>query len=246
MGREDMLTVEDICKRYHDFFLDHVSFEIKAGEIVGLIGPNGAGKSTVLKLILGIIGLDGGAIFLRKEKMHSKDGKSLKERVGYVGENVDFFEKCRLKEIKQFYQLFYSTWDEKHYRSLMERFELLEGYKMSELSKGMKTKFSLCLALAHRPELLLMDEPTSGLDPLVRNEILALLKQYAKTEGAGILFSSHITEDMEKIAEELLFLYRGKLLDKCKIEKFVDNRIPIDVHLENLIVGRGTYEKSSV
>ena len=159
---------------------------------------------------------------------------------------MDFFEKCRLKEIKQFYQLYYSTWDEKNYRSLMERFELLEGYKMSELSKGMKTKFSLCLALAHRPELLLMDEPTSGLDPLVRNEILALLKQYAKTEGAGILFSSHITEDMEKIAEELLFLYRGKLLDKCKIEKFVDNRIPIDVHLENLIVGRGTYEKSSV
>lgn len=224
MGREEILTVQDICKRYHDFFLDYVSFEIKAGEIVGLIGPNGAGKSTVLKLILGIIGLDEGAIFLRKEKMHSKDGKSLKERVGYVGENVDFFEKCRLKEIKQFYQLFYSTWDEKHYRSLMERFELLEGYKMSELSKGMKTKFSLCLALAHRPELLLMDEPTSGLDPLVRNEILALLKQYAKTEGAGILFSSHITEDMEKIAEELLFLYRGKLLDRCKMEDSTSTR----------------------
>lgn len=120
---------------------------------------------------------------------------------------------------------------------MLEKLQLNDQYKMLELSKGMKVKFSLCLALSHSPELLLMDEPTSGLDPIVRNEILNILKEYAKETGASILFSSHITEDMEKIAEELLFMHKGKIICKCLTRELVKKCIPIDTFLENLING---------
>lgn len=211
--------------------------KILPGEIVGIIGPNGAGKSTTLKIILGIIDADSGTIVMKDEKINKDNHKKIKGKIGYVGEDPSFFEKSRLKEIKNFYRLFYDTWDERYYRMLMERFELLDDYKVIELSKGMKVKFSLCLALSHKPELLVLDEPTSGLDPLVRNEILALLKEYAEEYNAGIIFSSHITEDMEKIAEKLIFIYKGNVLDQCATKNLLEQGISIDTYLENLING---------
>ena len=174
---------------------------------------------------------------MKDEKIKKDNHKKIKGKIGYVGEDPSFFEKSRLKEIKNFYRMFYDTWDEQYYRMLMERFELLDDYKVIELSKGMKVKFSLCLALSHKPELLVLDEPTSGLDPLVRNEILALLKEYAEEYNAGIIFSSHITEDMEKIAEKLIFIYKGNVLDQCATKNLLEQRISIDTYLENLING---------
>lgn len=237
MKNKEIFSVENLTKRYQKFFLNNVCMKILPGEIVGIIGPNGAGKSTTLKIILGIIDADSGTIVMKDEKINKDNHKKIKGKIGYVGEDPSFFEKSRLKEIKNFYRLFYDTWDEQYYRRLMERFELLDDYKVIELSKGMKVKFSLCLALSHKPELLVLDEPTSGLDPLVRNEILALLKEYAEEYNAGIIFSSHITEDMEKIAEKLIFIYKGNVLDQCATKNLLEQGISIDTYLENLING---------
>jgi len=235
--RKKVLEVNDLSKRYDNFLLSDVSFTLEEGRIVGMIGPNGAGKSTTMKLILGIIKPDQGNIIFQGDNRLFDDCKAYKEKIGYVGEATDFFSKCKLSGIKNFYKSFYRTWDDHYYAMVLERLQLSETYKMEELSKGMRVKFSLCLALSHKPELLLMDEPTSGLDPLIRNDILAILRDYAKDHHASIMFSSHITEDMEKIADKLLFIYKGKIIDKRATEELTGKGIAIDVHLENLIKG---------
>lgn len=235
MNGDNILTVEKLSKYYKNFRLENVSFSIGQGQVTGLIGPNGAGKSTTLKLILGILKADEGRILFAKKGEPVKEGSACKENIGYVGENVEYFPQCRLSELRKFYSSFYRTWDDGRYRELLQRLDLTEGYKMSELSKGMRVKFALSLALSHNPLLLLMDEPTSGLDPLVRNEVLAILKDYVRNNQAGVLFSSHITEDMEKIADELLFLYQGKIIETCRTEEIMAKHIAIDAYLEDMI-----------
>lgn len=232
---ENILKVEGLTKVYDNFKLDHISFELESGSIVGLIGPNGAGKSTTMKLILRIMEPESGSVFFENHNIYEQKSMLYKEEIGYVGENIDYFVKCSLAEIKKFYSAFYSAWNEQYYQMLMDKLGLTESYHMSELSKGMRVKFSLCLALSHMPKMLLMDEPTSGLDPLVRNEILAVLKDYAVTYHAGILFSSHITEDMEKIADQLLFLYHGRMIEKCATRDLLDQGLEIDSYLEKLV-----------
>lgn len=178
---------------------------------------------------------DSGEVIFSNNNIYKSGSMLYKEYIGYVGENIDYFIKCQLKDIKNFYKSFYRTWNENYYKMIMGKFELIDTYRMMELSKGMRVKFSLCLALAHKPKLLLMDEPTSGLDPLVRNEILAILKNYVKTNEASILFSSHITEDMAKIADDLLFIYKGRIIEKCLTQNLLAKGIDIDSYLENLI-----------
>ena len=232
---EMLLMIKGLTKRYNDFLLDHIDLELYSGKITGLIGPNGAGKSTTMKLILKIIEADGGTIKFDNVDIFETKGTKYKEEIGYVGENLDYFIKSDLKAIKKFYSSFYSNWDEKLYQSLLRTFELTDHYKMGQLSKGMRLKFALCLAMAHRPKLLLMDEPTSGLDPLVRNEILRTLKAYATDHSACILFSSNITEDMTKIADHLVFIYGGKIVDRRETSEILKSEINIDEHLEMLV-----------
>lgn len=230
-----ILTIRGLTKKYDNFLLDQIDLELHSGKITGLIGPNGAGKSTMMKLILKIIQADGGSIKFGETNIFDDGAMKYKEEIGYVGENLDYFIKSDLKAIKKFYSSFYSNWDEAMYQSLLTTFELTDNYQMLQLSKGMRVKFSLCLAMAHRPKLLLMDEPTSGLDPLVRNEILKTLKSYAIEHNACILFSSHITEDMTKIADEVIFIYGGKIVDRRKPQEILESNINIDQYLEILV-----------
>ncbi len=236
MGNNITLDVKKVCKKYDDFKLNSISFDVKAGEIVGIIGPNGAGKTTTIKLILKIIESDSGEIdFLGKNIM--EDGKSsYKGKIGYVGENTDFFLNQKLKNIKRVYKGYYREWDESYYQYLIKTvFELNEELKIKELSKGMRVKFSLTLALSHNPKLLIMDEPTSGLDPIVRGKILKLLKEHARDRDIAIIFSSHITEDMNKIADRLIFVNRGEILQICTVKNVLDKKYSIDEYLEMLI-----------
>ena len=197
------------------------------------------GKSTTIKLLLQIIKADDGEIYFQNRNILENKDISYKRKIGYVGENTDFFSQCRLNDIKKFYQSFYPDWIEDDYKVISNKLGIKSNYKMKDLSKGMRMKFNLCLALSHRPKLLLMDEPTSGLDPLVRNEVLYILKEQVRKYGTSILFSSHIIEDMEKIADYLIFIHQGKIIEQCEAKKILNQGISIDMYLENLIKQKG-------
>lgn len=230
-----VLEVKNLSKHYKKFKLDEVSFSLREGEITGLIGPNGSGKSTTMKLLLSAIEKTSGEMLFLDETVTEINKMTYKSEVGYVGEDTDFFLNQKCVHIKNYYKLFYENWDECVYNHFMDSFDLSDDYRMKELSKGMRVKFSLALALSHKPKLLLMDEPTSGLDPIVRSKILDVLRAYANDEKASILFSSHITEDMSKIADRLLFIYKGKLVKKADTQTFVENNDSIDNYLKNMI-----------
>jgi len=231
-----IIDIKNLCKAYGKFKLKNISFALSKGEVVGLIGPNGAGKSTTIKLILNIIESDSGEILFLCKDILKANSPLYKEEIGYVGENVDFFLNQKLENIKKYYKIYYKNWDEQTYQYLFKDvFELNGELKMKELSKGMKVKFSLALALSHNPKLLIMDEPTSGLDPIVRSKILRILKEYAQNYDAAILFSSHITEDMNKIADKLIFLNNGEILEECTVEDIKKKDCEIDEYLELLI-----------
>lgn len=232
--RSNLLSVSNLSKKYCEFNLNGISFSLEEGTITGLIGPNGSGKSTTMKLILGIITRDSGKIQFKNQEVLDI-GKTYKQNIGYVGEAIDFFPDSKLKDIKNFYMMFYPQWNEPYFDKLIYKFNLNINSKMKELSKGMKVKFYLSLCLSHNPALLLMDEPTSGLDPLVRNDVLKLLKDYVDENNASVLFSSHITEDMEKIADQLIFMYKGNIKYKGTPSEVASKGFNISSYLENLI-----------
>ncbi|AZR74356.1 hypothetical protein BBF96_13740 [Anoxybacter fermentans] len=214
---KSILTVKNLCKKYDTFYLDNIGFELEEGTITGFIGRNGAGKSTTIKLILNIIKFDKGEVFYRGEKFCDKR-IDIKRKIGYVGEHQNFYENIKIKNIYKFVKGVYKeSWnDEKFKYYINSVFDIDLNKKMKELSKGMKTKFLIALALSHEPELLLLDEPTSGLDPLIREEVLEVLYDCAKKQNMTIFFSSHITEDIEKIAERIIYIDNGKILLDCK------------------------------
>ena len=237
--KKNIMKVIGLRKRYPEFFLNNISFHLESGKITGLIGANGMGKSTTIKLLLQIIKADDGEIYFQNRNILENKDISYKRKIGYVGENTDFFSQCRLNDIKKFYQSYYPDWIEDDYKVISNKLGIKSNYKMKDLSKGMRMKFNLCLALSHRPKLLLMDEPTSGLDPLVRNEVLYILKEQVRKYGTSILFSSHIIEDMEKIADYLIFIHQGKIIEQCEAKKILNQGISIDMYLENLIKQKG-------
>lgn len=208
---ENILEVKNLDKTFNDFKLDNVSFQLKKGYIMGFIGPNGAGKSTTIKLIMNLIKRDNGMIKIFG-KDNIEDEKAIKEKIGFVYDEVNFYEYLKLKEIKSIVAPFYKSWDDKLFKEYMRNFSLNENKKLKELSKGMKMKFSLALALSHDADLIIMDEPTSGLDPVFRREILDLLQGIIQDENKSIFFSTHITSDLERIADYITFLNKGKVV----------------------------------
>ncbi len=204
------LEVKNLTKIYPSFTLDGVSFSVGEGRVVGLIGRNGAGKSTTLKGIFNLIATQGevnvfGIPFLSDERR----AKSL---IGYVGGGFRFYPLKQLKTVKEATAHFYPDWNEARYRRFMQLFSLDERKKVSELSEGMKVKFSVTLALSHGAKLLVMDEPTSGLDPLSREEFCDTVLALVKKEGVSVLFSTHITSDLERIADDVVYISNGKIL----------------------------------
>ncbi len=208
---EKILEIKDISKKYNDFALDNVSFNLDRGYVMGFIGPNGAGKSTTIKLIMNLIRKDSG--YIKVFGLDSaKDEKEIKERIGFVYDNSYFYEELTCESMKKIIAPFYKRWDEKLYKKYMDEFSLPRDKKIKELSKGMRMKYSIILALSHNAELIIMDEPTSGLDPVVRAEILDIFRDIIQDENKSLIFSSHITMDLEKIADYITFINNGKIV----------------------------------
>jgi len=213
---ENVIEIESLRKTYKDFILKNVSFAVPKGYITGLIGPNGAGKTTIIKLIMDLIRRDEGTIkvFGLDNKKHEVE---VKERIGFVYDTPYFYEDQDLLTLMRSIGPFYSRWNEKQFLSLLDRFGLSRKKKFGSLSKGMKTKFSLALALSHDADLIIMDEPTTGLDPLFRREFLEMLSEIMQSEEKAVLFSTHITSDLDKVADYVILIEDGEL--RCSLWK---------------------------
>ena len=208
---ENAIEIKGITKKYDGFTLDNVSFDVPKGSIMGFIGQNGAGKSTTIRSLLNIIPVSSGEIKLLGLD-HIKDEKEIKERIAVVFDELPFHDVFNAKDMSRIFEGIYPKWNRNEYMRYLERFELPRKKKIGEFSKGMKMKLQIACALSHEAELIVMDEPTSGLDPVVRDEILRIFMEYLEDGERSILMSSHITSDLEKIADSITFIDRGKIL----------------------------------
>ncbi|MFD0713110.1 ABC transporter ATP-binding protein [Paenibacillus sp. GCM10027626] len=206
-----VLEVKGLRKKLGSFQLQDISFAIPEGCITGFIGANGAGKTSTIKAILGLLPFDDGRIEVFGQAMKGNE-IAIKNRIGVVLDEGYFYEDLTLKEMKSIVAPAYSRWDEQAFQRYMERFGLFLQQKISTLSKGMRMKYALALALSHHAELLIMDEPTSGLDPLVRKELMDMLLEFMADGGKGVFFSSHITSDLERTADMLIIVDQGKVI----------------------------------
>lgn len=190
--------------------LDHVSFSIPKGTIMGLIGENGAGKSTTINAILELIHKDDGTVTFWGQELSS--AKQLKEDIGVVFDGINFYETLTAAKVGKISQAAYKQWEDRLYREYLNRFQLPTDKEIKTFSKGMKMKLCIAVALSHKPKLLILDEATSGLDPVMRDDILDVFLEFVQDEEHSIMISSHITTDLEKVADNITFIHHGKVL----------------------------------
>ncbi|CAM4057715.1 ABC transporter ATP-binding protein [Mesobacillus zeae] len=206
-----LLEVKELKKKLGGFHIEHMNFTLEEGCITGLIGVNGSGKTTTIKTLLGLYLKDGGTITFHGKEIDTNEGM-VKNRIGVVLDEGYFYEELTLKEMKSVIAPAYSNWDELAFINYINRFNLKLEQKIADLSKGMRMKFAIALALSHHADLLIMDEPTSGLDPLIRNELMEILLEFMQEEGKSVFFSTHITSDLDKVADILILIDNGKIL----------------------------------
>lgn len=219
---KNILEVTGLNKAYDDFSLSDINFVLPEECITGFIGVNGAGKTTTLKAILGLISKSSGSVQFWGMNME-KDEQKIKERIGIVLDDGCFYDELSLNEMKNVIAPAYKTWCENDFKKYMEQFTLNPKQKINTLSKGMRMKFALALALSHKAEILIMDEPTSGLDPLVRSQLLTILTDYMSNGGKGVFFSTHITSDLDKIADMLVMIDNGKIIFQEERDMLLDS-----------------------
>lgn len=219
---ENILEVTNLRKEYTDFILKDISFSLPRGFIMGFIGPNGAGKSTTIKLIMNLVRKDSGEIkvFGLDNTDHDRE---IKQNIGFVYDENHYYEELTPEEIRSIIAPFYSRWDDEAYYGFLRSFELPQKKKLKNFSKGMKTKFSLAVALSHGAELVIMDEPTSGLDPVFRREILDILLELIQDERKSVLFSTHITSDLDRVADYITFINRGEIVFSAQRDEILEN-----------------------
>lgn len=208
---DNILEVKNLKKSFKDFSLNDINITLPRGYIMGFIGPNGAGKSTTIKLIMNLLKKDDGEIKIFGMD-HIQEEKKIKNKIGFVYDENYYYEELTLNEMKTIIAPFYSDWNDQLYHQYLKDFGLKNNKKIKDLSRGMKMKFSLAIALSHNAELLIMDEPTSGLDPVVRSEFLDILSDLMQNEDKGVLFSTHITSDLDKIADYITFINNGEIV----------------------------------
>lgn len=217
-----VLEVNNLTKTYgKKQILNQVQFQIYEGCITGFIGINGAGKTTTIKSLLGLIKPEQGEIkiFGMDLKEHEKE---IKERIGVVFDNGYLYDDLSILDMKRILASAYKDWDEGKFQNFMERFSLNTKEKIRNLSKGMRMKCALAYALSHHADLLIMDEPTSGLDPRVRKQLLDILKEFVEEEGKSVFFSTHITNDLDKVADEIVMIHEGKILFQEEKDSLLD------------------------
>ncbi len=219
---ENILEIRELSKDYGDFVLDKISFSLPRGVIMGLIGENGAGKSTTINCILNEIQKSSGTIRIFG-KDHSTDEIEIKDKLGVVFDENHFPDIFTPEEIGKFMSGIYSAWEWQLYHQFLEKFELPKDKKIKDFSKGMKVKLAFAVALSHNAELLILDEATSGLDPIIRDDVLDMLIDFVQDESHSVLVSSHITSDLEKVAEYITFIHKGKLIFMQDKDTLIDN-----------------------
>lgn len=208
---ENAIEIKDLTKKYDGFTLDSISFAVPKGCIMGFIGQNGAGKTTTIRAMLNIIQTDGGTIHMLGLD-HRKNEYAIKEQIAAVFDELPFHESFTANQVNTMFKGLYGNWKEELFFAYLDRFSLPRKKKLKKFSKGMKMKLQIATALSHGARLLIMDEATTGLDPVVRNEILDIFREYIQDENNSILMSSHITSDLEKIADCVTFIDKGKIL----------------------------------
>lgn len=208
---ENAIGIKGVTKRYDGFTLDNISFDVPKGCIMGFIGQNGAGKTTTIRSLLHITNIDSGEIRMLGLD-HIKDETEIKKRIAVVFDELPFHDVFNAKDMARIFEGMYPDWDNAAYQQYIERFQLPMKKRIGQFSKGMKMKLQIACALSHNAELLIMDEATTGLDPVVRDEILHIFMEYLQNGERSILMSSHITSDLEKIADMVTFIDKGKIL----------------------------------
>ena len=241
----NVIEVKNVTKDYGDFKIDNISFAVAEGSVCGFIGQNGAGKTTTIKAILDVINVDAGEIFVFGQDVKI-DSARLREDIGVVFDEMGFHEFMTGKDINIMMKNIYKKWDENVFFEYLKKFSLPSKKPCGDFSRGMRMKLQIAVALSHNAKLLIMDEPTSGLDPIVRNEMLQIFREYVIEEDHTILLSSHITGDLEKLADEVVFINGGRIvlagnkdeilekhgLLKCKKDELRDISDELIVHTE--------------
>ncbi len=207
----DALVIKNLTKRYKDFTLDNVSFAVPKGSIMGFVGENGAGKTTTIKAILDLIGTDGGEVSILGYSSRNLP-LDVKSALGVVFDGSSLHDNLNVKNVDFVMKNIYKNWESEKFAGYIKRFDLPERKNIKEFSRGMKMKLSIAIALSHRSQLLILDEATSGLDPMVRDEILDIFLEFIQEEDHTILLSSHIISDIEKIADYVTFIHKGRIV----------------------------------
>jgi len=219
---EKILEVTNLRKEYPGFRLQDISFSLPRGYIMGFIGPNGAGKSTTIKLIMNLVKKDGGKIKVFGRD-NEADEQEIKQQIGFVYDENHYYEELTPGEIRGIIAPFYRKWDNEAFHRFLDCFELPRKKKLKNYSRGMKTKFSLAVALSHGASLVIMDEPTSGLDPVFRRDILDILRELLQDEQKSILFSTHITSDLDRVADYITFINKGAVVFSDERESVLES-----------------------
>ena len=218
----DALRVRGLCKRYEKFYLDNVSFSLEDGFIMGFIGSNGAGKTTTLKALLNIIRRESGAVEIFGETLDNHED-AIKQNIAFMMGGSDYYLKRKVSHVTDVVRRFYTDWDDNAYQGFLSRFKLDQDKKVGELSQGMRIKYALSLALSHGARLLILDEPTSGLDPVARDNLLELFQEMVEDGKKSILFSTHITSDLEKCADFITYIKDGRIIESTSKDELLES-----------------------
>ena len=219
---QQILKLEKVDKSYPSFHLKEVSFEVKPGQIMGFIGRNGAGKTTTLKCIMNLVHYESGKVYAFDTDMNENELEN-KQRIGFALSELNYYPNKTIRQLMNVTKRFYKNFDENKFNEACRLFNLNLDKKLEELSSGMKVKYSVAIALSHHAELLILDEPTSGLDPVSRDEILDIFRQIVKNKDRAILFSTHITSDLDKCASDITYIHDGEIIYSGTKQDFINS-----------------------
>ncbi|MBL8812864.1 MAG: ABC transporter ATP-binding protein [Planctomycetaceae bacterium] len=223
-------SLKNVSKSYKHFQLKQIDLELQRGTVVGLIGPNGAGKSTTMRILMGLVNPDSGSVSALGKPISSREAAA-KQEIGFFSDDMRLYQPESIGWHMQFVRSLYPTWDDQYAHELLDRFGLIERQAVKGLSQGQRVKSMLLLVLARRPQLLVLDEPTNGLDPVAKHEVLTELMSVVKDESRTILYSSHNTQDVEQISDQIIFIDRGRVIAADDRDVFLERWKRIKLHV---------------